>query len=117
MLLCRRSRDRESYPGVWDIPGGHLDHNESPAQALTRELKEELGIEPQVPAGEPWITMHAKDTEFSIYIVDRWLGEPRNCAPDEHDELRWISPSELAGLELAHPSYVELLTRAMNAER
>jgi 8-oxo-dGTP diphosphatase len=41
VLLCHRSANRRWYPNVWDLPGGHVEHGESPAAALVRELKEE----------------------------------------------------------------------------
>lgn len=46
-----------------------------------------------------------------IWLID-YAGEIVNHAPDEHDELRWVTSDEIAGLALAHPSYVELLGRA-----
>jgi 8-oxo-dGTP diphosphatase len=112
VLLCRRARDRAQYPGVWDVPGGHVEALESPRQALIRELQEELGITAEVTGNEPWATAWVDDVEFSIFAIDRWQGEPRNLALHEHDEVRWVSVLDLAGLDLAHPSYVDLLTRA-----
>ena len=33
-----------AYPDLWDVPGGHLELDESELQALTREMHEELGV-------------------------------------------------------------------------
>lgn len=43
-LLTSRP-DGKVYAGYWEFPGGKLEAGESVAQALTRELHEELGIE------------------------------------------------------------------------
>src|SRR5579862_532856 len=44
LLVCQRRRD-DSHALEWEFPGGKVEPGESPAQALARELREELGIE------------------------------------------------------------------------
>ncbi|MEU4315140.1 NUDIX hydrolase [Nocardia sp. NPDC024068] len=36
---------RKTYGDRWDIPGGYVDREESPAQACRREIREELGLD------------------------------------------------------------------------
>jgi 8-oxo-dGTP pyrophosphatase MutT (NUDIX family) len=36
---------RPTYKDHWDIPGGYVEAGETPHQACTREVKEELGID------------------------------------------------------------------------
>lgn len=113
VLLCHRRHDRRHYPDVWDLPGGRVEPGESLVDALRRELEEELGIIAMPAEKTPLVTLTADNLRLDIYLVDNWLGEIRNLAPDEHDELRWTSPTEAAGLKLADDSYVKLLQRAL----
>lgn len=43
-VLLVRNSPRGPYPGGWSLPGGGIDHGESPRQALEREMVEETGL-------------------------------------------------------------------------
>lgn len=47
-VLLTRHSGRGPRPGTWTLPGGGLGHGESPAQAVTREVREETGLEATV---------------------------------------------------------------------
>jgi 8-oxo-dGTP diphosphatase len=117
VLLCHRSPERTWYPDVWDLPGGHIAANESPAGALGRELREELGIDATVPPGPEFARLAAADVDCLIWIVTDWVGPLSNMAPDEHDEVAWWSLLSLSGLRLAHQDYPSLIRRALEEHR
>lgn len=46
ILLQKRSMEKDSWPGMWDISAaGHLSAGETAEQAAVREIKEEIGVE------------------------------------------------------------------------
>ncbi|TGN62706.1 NUDIX domain-containing protein [Nocardioides eburneiflavus] len=113
VLLAHRHPSRRWYPDCWDLVGGHVEPSESPRQAITRECREELAVQIHDPRPisldvcDPALDMHA-------FVVTRWQGDPVNAAPDEHDDLRWFRPSELADLTLAHPDSLPGILRAVH---
>lgn len=113
ILLCHRRADRQCFPDCWDLPGGHIDEGEVAAETLVRELDEELGISVETPEGPPWRTLRADGLELSVFLIDRWEGDPRNMAPDEHDTVEWVHTDDLAGLDYADQVYREMLPDAL----
>jgi 8-oxo-dGTP diphosphatase len=115
ILLAKRSDDRTFYPSVWDVIGGHCEGDETPADALVRELKEEIGVkalafEEVAVLAEPRPAEHGL-ARYHMFIVTAWDGEPR-LLNSEHSELRWLELGHALTLPLAHPSYGDLLHAA-----
>jgi 8-oxo-dGTP pyrophosphatase MutT (NUDIX family) len=109
VLLCHRRADRTWYPDVWDLPGGHVGPEESPREALSRELREELGIDVRLAdAASPEI-LEEDDVEFHLWVVNEWDGEVRNAAVEEHDDIGWFTRPEVERLPLASELYLDLL--------
>jgi 8-oxo-dGTP diphosphatase len=116
VLMVHRHPERRWYPDCWDLVGGHIEAGESPEQAVIRECGEELNvriIDPKptpMAFTDPTIEMHA-------FVVARWEGEPVNAAPDEHDDLRWFEPCELAQLKLADPACLQDILNVTQVDR
>ncbi|GAA6170491.1 8-oxo-dGTP diphosphatase MutT [Colwellia sp. KU-HH00111] len=101
--------------GKWEFPGGKVEQGESVAQALARELKEEVAIE--VLAGTALTTINhtyceANGTEkkvcLEVFLVEHFHGEP--CA-QEGQKQGWFSLAELQKLDFpdANQSIIEKL--------
>ena len=113
VLLCHRHPDRWWYPNVWDIPGGHIDEGETPADALRRELREELGVSVDLPSVEPWrVLTPASDLTLHVWVVDQWVGTVGNQAPNEHDKVGRFRPEETDQLDLVDDFLRKLIAEA-----
>jgi len=95
ILITRRKAD-QVLAGYWELPGGKLEPDESPADAVVRELLEEVGIEVAPVAALPPVE-HRYDhahVRLSPFICRHLAGTPR---PLHADELRWVRPEALSG--------------------
>ena len=106
VLLVHRSPHRRAYPGVWDLPGGHIEAGETELAALTREMHEELGVQIATGSATHLCRLDAgrkvESVRLSAWLVGEWQGTATNVAPDEHDEIRWFGPDELPPLAHEH---------------
>ena len=97
ILAMRRGED-EPKPGKWEFPGGKIEDNESPEDALQRELREELSITASIlgKAGVWHHTYPFLHVEIHGFFVDS--PEIDALQLTVHSEKKWISSIE--GLEL-----------------
>jgi 8-oxo-dGTP diphosphatase len=86
-LLAQRPAGKV-YAGYWEFPGGKIEPGEAAADALARELHEELGVE--IGEAFPWITRvftypHGT-VRLQFFRVHEWQGEPH---PREEQAIAW----------------------------
>jgi 8-oxo-dGTP diphosphatase len=98
VLACQRRR-RDTFGLLWEFPGGKKHPGETPAQALQRELREELDVEAEVGA-EIYRTHHryselAEPIEL-VFFAAAIGGQPvRNLA---FESMEWRAPATLLEL-------------------
>ena len=97
--------------GLWEFPGGKIDADEAHADALQREIREELDAD--VAVGELiFHTEHAYDDRtIALYFYRCTLsGTPRALLGQE---MRWVPRAELPALGFppADKELIEKLTR------
>ena len=95
-VLIAQRPEGKTMAGLWEFPGGKAEDGESPEAALTRELKEELGIDVSGACLAPLtFASHAYDDfhlVMLLYACRRWQGTP---AGREGQQLKWVRPREL----------------------
>lgn len=109
-ILIARRKMGKAQEGLWEFPGGKIEHNESVEDCLKRELQEEMNIQIQPYEsygehdhyyGSTHIRLYAHKANFvsgEIVLVD-------------HDEYMWVYPTELGEYEFAPADvkFVEML--------
>jgi 8-oxo-dGTP diphosphatase len=95
VLIAQRPADK-TFPGLWEFPGGKVEMNERPEQALARELREELGISVEEACLAPLTFASFAYPGFHLlmplYSCRRWKGF---VTPREHQAIKWVRPKEL----------------------
>lgn len=103
ILLQKRSPGRR-MAGLWEFPGGKVEEGERPEAALTRELREELGIEVNPEDLVPTAFASADSPErpgghmlLLLYFCRRWAGTPH---PHDAVALEWVRPTDMHALPM-----------------
>ena len=104
-LLTRRQKGVH-LEGLWEFPGGKIDAGETHADALVRELREELDVDVDVGALRFHTTHDYDDRVVALYFYECALrGTPQ---PMLGQQMRWVPRAELATLGFP-PADTELI--------
>lgn len=94
-ILITRRKPEQVLGGYWELPGGKLEPNETPAQAVVRELHEEVGIDVATLATLDTVDHRYDHAHVRLipFICKHLAGTPR---PLQVDAVRWAAPDTLA---------------------
>ena len=87
VLLLKRSNYMDKFAGEWDLPGGHLEDNESLLEGLEREVGEETGLS----VSEPKLISIDNNLHFFYCNYD---SQPVKIS-HEHTEYRFFDKNDL----------------------
>jgi len=95
VLIAQRPKGKR-LEGLWEFPGGKIDADEGPEEALIRELREELGIVVKADCLAPLTFASHSYDDFHLlmplYVCRRWEGF---VAALDGQALKWVRPKDL----------------------
>lgn len=100
VFLPKRAATKKFLPGVFELPGGHIDYGEDIVTGLKREITEEFGM--TIEVGDAFFAFtYTNDVKGSHSIeVDyfaTFVENPENVKldPEDHSEYGWFAEDEL----------------------
>jgi len=99
LMLLRNKKKHDINANKWIGVGGHLEKDETPEDALIREIKEETGLDVISYSKKGLIHFNYDDISelMHLYVVNDYKGELIEC---DEGTLKWIKKSDLFSLEL-----------------
>ena len=100
IFLAKRSINKKFLPGVFELPGGHVDFRENLVRALKREVMEEFEVE--ISVGDvlaaldyynPIKESHAVEIVYFAKIIDF---DSLKLHPEDHENFIWIKEAEVS---------------------
>jgi len=99
----------------WEFPGGKVEQGETVAEALFRELKEEIDIE--ILSCQPLLTIQHdygdKCVRLEVFLVDQYLGEP---SAQEGQGQGWFSLAALQQLDFPEANHAIIQKLSSSSE-
>ncbi|CAC9588840.1 Thiazole tautomerase TenI-like domain [uncultured Gammaproteobacteria bacterium] len=98
-ILIAQRRKSQFMGGFWELPGGKIENEESPEQAIIRELNEELGIQVKHSSLHQTMVHHYEDriVELSIYNINQYQNTPIGL---EGQAIAWARVTDLNNHQL-----------------
>lgn len=110
VLMAQRPAGKD-HAGRWEFPGGKVEANETPEQAVRRELFEELNVEPCESCLQPFSFASFAYPDFHLlmplFLCRQWDGFLR---AKEGQATKWVWPDKIMDLNLV-PADVDLATQ------
>lgn len=101
-VLIAKRKTGKCIGAKWEFPGGKLEDGETLEECLKRELEEELSIEVEVGdfVASSSFTCDNRKIELIAYRVKYLSGD---VVLIDHEEVKWVKPSELKNYEFTLP--------------
>lgn len=105
LLVVKRAEDEEAFPNNWELPGGHVEPDETVRDTVNRETVEETGLIVERVIGEFdelfWTSRSSgkENVQFN-YAVEITQPMEIRLNPEEHSDWMWANEDDIDILEM-----------------
>ena len=111
-IIFATQRGYGEFKDGWEFPGGKIEQDETPEQALKREIMEELDTE--ISIGELIDTVEYDYPAFHLSMDCFWREVVSgDLVLKEHEAARWLTKEELDSVEWL-PADISLINKIRN---
>lgn len=92
-LLLKRSKEKEPYPGIWQIVTGRIEPEEEAYKTALREVKEETGLKPLKCFVAPKVNQFYASYNDKIYLIPVFVVNVKYdnvILSNEHVQYEWL---------------------------
>lgn len=107
-ILIGQRPEGKALAGLWEFPGGKQEEGETVEQCIIREIREELDVCCVVGDYVMNVFKSYPHGEFKLMVYLAKITDVENMKPLVHQELRWVSASELKNYEFP-PADVDII--------
>ena len=104
-LLLKRTDNGHKFSGYWGLPGGSVEKDETPLDAVIREVKEEIGLD--IPNVKLLNTYKYPRGVINVYVYNSTDFDPTKIVlNDEHTEWKMCTYSEIYHMKNIIPTTI-----------
>ncbi|MEO5627419.1 MAG: NUDIX hydrolase [Candidatus Saccharimonadales bacterium] len=100
VFLAKRAETKKFLPGLYEMPGGHVDFGEDIVDALKREVTEEFGM--SISVGDPFASFtyqnlikQSHSIEVIYFATFTQSHDNVTINPEDHSEYGWFTKAEV----------------------
>jgi 8-oxo-dGTP diphosphatase len=100
LFLPKRALTKKFLPGVYELPGGHIEFGETMEDGLKREIKEEFEMD--INIGDPFYAFTYENKikqshSIEVIYLATFSGslEKIKLHPEDHSDYKWVTKNEI----------------------
>lgn len=101
-LILKKAKSNYPHSSEkWECPGGRIEENETPKDALLREINEEIKLKCEIIRELPLLENETDTYKSKCYVYLLESFSKNVILSDEHTEFKWVNANDVKKFDLA----------------